>query len=253
LIDPPAASIRQHMPELLIDELAESIRAVGLIEPMVVEELEGRFRIIAGHRRYVALKRAGITVAPVVVRSPSDVSTEAVQTHENLIRQDMTPAEEARLVGRLYDELEHDVDRVAGKLRMSIGFVNDRLELLRGDPEILDAIDREDIGLGVGQVLQTIIREDYRRTCLDLAIRAGATINLAKRWVAEYNGLAKIQTGEVTPQISGPAAAEYHPVSEGLHCWFCESSDDLDKLRMIQVHAHCVGAMDALMKRIGKS
>jgi ParB/RepB/Spo0J family partition protein len=252
LIDRPASSIRQHIPEELLDELAQSIQAVGLIEPLVVERRDGRFRVIAGDRRLQALRRAGVLWADVVVRDVSEVAAEAVQVQENIVRQDMTPAEEARLFQRVYLEEGEDIEKTAGRVKLSVSYVNGRLALLAGDPLVLEALDAEDITLGVAQVLNTIVREDYRRTCLDLAIRGGATINVAKRWAAEYNTLGKIQTGERTPQTEAPAAAPYVPMAESVSCWFCEGSEDLHLLRPLHVHAGCIGALNALLKKIGR-
>ncbi len=252
-IDPPAQAIRQHIPEDLIDELATSIMHVGLIEPLVVEAVDGRFRIIAGHRRFLACKRAGLGSVDVVVRQTDIVAAEAVQVQENIVRQDMTPAEEARLFKRIYDAVGQDIELVAGRVRLSVAYVNGRLALLDGDPAILEAIDREDISLGVGQILNTIVRQDYRTLALDTAIKAGATINLAKRWAAEYNGLAKIQTGEHTPQTGGTSSSPaYSPIADSVQCWFCEGTENLDKLRMLQVHEGCIGALNALLKKLGR-
>lgn len=252
LLDPPAQAIRQHIPEELLDELAESIRSVGLIEPMVVEAVNGRFRIIAGHRRYLSCRRAGLLTAPCVVRDVSTIAAEAVQIQENIVRQDMSPAEEARLFKRIYEEVGQDVDLVAGRVKLSVSYVNGRLSLLEGDPDVLDALDREDINLGVAQVLNTIVRPDYRRTCLDLAIRSGATIAVARRWAVEYNTLGRIQTGDHAPQAEAPAAAPYVPMAESVQCWFCEGSHDLHTLRQLQIHEGCIGALNALLKKIGR-
>lgn len=251
-IDPPAQSIRQHIPEDLIDELATSITAVGLIEPLVCERTDGRYRIIAGHRRFLACKRAGVAQVAIVVRGGDGVAVEAVQLQENIIRQDMSPAEEARLFKRLYDELNEDIEAVAGRVRLSVSYVDKRLALLVGDEEVLNALDRDEISIGVAEALNTITRQDYRRERLDAAVRGGATVALARRWAQEVNGFASIQPKPVEGAEPAPAAAPYVPIANSLQCWFCEGNHDLHTLRMVQIHENCIRAAEALLKRIGR-
>jgi ParB/RepB/Spo0J family partition protein len=251
-IDPPAESIRQHIPEELIDELATSITAVGLIEPLVCERVAGRLRIIAGHRRFLACKRAGVRDVAVVVRDTSETSVEAVQIQENIIRQDMSPAEEARLFDRLYRHYGEDLEKVAGHVKLSVAYVDGRLALLQGDPAVLDALDQDQISLGVAQELNLIQREEWRRERLDVAIRGGATVALARRWRLEYNNLAALQSGAAPAAQEAPAAAPYVPVAASVACWFCEGSEDLHLLRMVQMHDNCVRALEALLKKIGR-
>jgi len=251
-IDPPAASIRQHIPEALIDELATSIQAVGLIEPLVCERTGDRLRIIAGHRRFLACKRAGLVHVEVVIRADRDINIGAVQVHENIIRQDMTPAEEARLFQKAYEELGEDVEAVAGRFRLGVGYVEGRLLLLQGDPEVLGALDREEISLGVAEELNKIVREDYRRERLDVAVRGGATVAMARQWRHDVNRLAGIQPPP--PQSNGdtpPAAPAYVPIAQSLNCWFCESGEDLHLLRLLHMHDGCIRAAYTMLKKIG--
>lgn len=252
LIDPPAQAIRQHIDDNAIDELARSIRDVGLIEPLVLERTGERYRVIAGHRRLMACKRAGLLDVECKIQASTGVATEAVQTHENIYREDMSPAEEARLFLRLYDELDQDIERVAGKLRLSVGYVDRRLQLLAGDELVLEALDKKFINMGVAEALNSITRDDFRRERLSVAVAGGATIDLARRWARECNGLASIQPPPQPGTGETPAEAPYVPVSQSLECWFCEGNHDLHTLRMVQMHESCVKAADALLKKIGR-
>lgn len=253
LIDPPEAAIRQHIPEDLIEELAQSIQAVGLIEPLVLEEVGARYRVIAGHRRSLACKRAGLVQVPCMVRPPGGASVQSVQLHENLIRQDMNPAEEARLAMKWYTHFNQDLERTAGHLKMTVGWVDSRLALGCGDPEVMAAVDREDIGLGVAQALNSIRREDYRRAALDLAVRAGATVTVVRKWAADYNNLGAIQTGEVTPQVGTESPTPDQAPTLSNVCWFCENGDNPHLFRLVPLHDHCIAALNALLKRIGSN
>lgn len=248
-IDPPAQSIRQHIDDDLIDELARSIADIGLIEPVVVERVGERYRIIAGHRRFLALKRVGISPVNVVVRRPDGVAVEGVQIHENIYRTDMSPAEEARLFYRLYMELGEDLEKTAAKVKLSQAYVERRLLLLAGDDDVFAALDRKEISIGVAEALNSIKVDAYRKERLDVAVRGGATVAIAKRWAQELNGLAALQQPTPEGQAPAPAEAPYIPIANSLSCWFCEGSHDLHTLRMVQVHEGCLRAMGGVLKR----
>jgi len=251
-IDPPAESIRQHIPEDLLDELAESMRAVGMIEPMVVEKTGERYRIIAGHRRFLAARRVPLVHVQVVVRDDAAIATQAVQVHENIIRLDMTPAEEARLFQKIYVEEGEDIEKVAARVRLGVGYVDKRLALLAGDPLVLEALDKGEISIGVAEALNSVKHQAMRRERLDAAVRGGATVALARRWAAELNGLAAIQLPENQQSPVAPADPGYQPVANSLSCWFCEGNHDLHLLRMVQMHESCIKAADALLRKIGR-
>jgi len=252
LVDRPEQSIRQHIPDELVDELAESISRVGLLEPPVCERVEGRYRIIAGDRRLLACKRAGLTKIPIIIREGDSQQVVAVQTHENLFRSDMTPIEEARLFSRLYAELGEDIELVAGKVRLSVSYVDKRLSLLQGYPEVIAALDEGKISIGVAEALNSISKRAYALERLDVAMRGGATVALARRWAAELNGLASIQAPESEQKETAPAEAPYVPLAESLACWFCEGNHDLHTLQMVSMHPGCIAALNNLLKKIGR-
>ncbi len=251
-IDPPLRAIRVHIPDDLTDELAESIRALGLLEPLIVEPVGERYRVIAGHRRYLACRRAPLPIVPCVILRDAGEIVQAAQVHENIMRLDMTPAEEARLFRQLYDELEQDIERVAARVRLGAGYVDDRIALTFGDPLVLDALDRGEISIGVAEALNSIKTEAWRRERLDVAVRGGCTVSLARRWAAELRGLESIQKppGEQKPET--PAEAAYIPLTQTLACWFCEGNHDLHTLRVVQLHDTCLKALDNLLRKIGR-
>nr|MBA2238763.1 ParB/RepB/Spo0J family partition protein [Lysobacter sp.] len=98
---------RKHWDEDKLDELAESIRSQGVIQPIVVRELPDRtFEIIAGERRWRASRLAGLQEIPAVVRSVDDRTMVAMSLIENIQREDLNPLEEAHALERLIDEFD---------------------------------------------------------------------------------------------------------------------------------------------------
>ena len=115
---------RTHMDETALDELADSIREQGVMQPILVRPVDGnRFEIVAGERRWRAAQRAGLTEVPALVRSIPDHHALALALIENLQREDLNPLEQARGLQRLVDEfgLTHDAAaKSVGKSRSTV-------------------------------------------------------------------------------------------------------------------------------------
>jgi ParB family chromosome partitioning protein len=123
LLRPNPRQPRTSMDEGRIDELAQSIRTNGIIQPIVVRKVDGEYEIVAGERRWRASQRAGLLKVPVVVRDIPDERLLAVALIENIQREDLNPIEEAHAYRRLADEYRLTQEQIAdavGKDRSSI-------------------------------------------------------------------------------------------------------------------------------------
>jgi ParB family chromosome partitioning protein len=132
---------RTRMDPQSIAELADSIRAQGLIQPILVRQVDGgKYEIIAGERRWRAAQLAGLTQVPVVIRDVPDQSALAMALIENIQREDLNPLEEARGIQRLIDEFDmtHDVAAQAvGRSRSAVTNLLRLLNLSQGVQELL--------------------------------------------------------------------------------------------------------------------
>jgi ParB family chromosome partitioning protein len=123
LLRPNQIQPRTTMDDAKIEELARSIRANGIIQPIVVRRVEGGYEIVAGERRWRAAQRAGLLKLPVVVRDVPDERLLAVALIENIQREDLNPIEEAHAYRRLAEEYQLTQEQIAdavGKDRSSI-------------------------------------------------------------------------------------------------------------------------------------
>jgi ParB family chromosome partitioning protein len=135
-IQPGRYQPRTHMDEGSLAELAASIRAQGLIQPLLVRPLDGaagerRYEIIAGERRWRAAQLAGLAEVPVLVREVPDEAALAMSLIENIQREDLNPIEQAAGLQRLLDEFELTHERVAEAVGRSRSAVTNLLRLLR--------------------------------------------------------------------------------------------------------------------------
>lgn len=185
LIDEPAAAARSTVDDDGIDELAASIKAVGLLQPLTLRPRDGgRFEVVAGHRRLLALRRAGLSTADATVLASEEL-LDAARVHENVMREELSIPDEARYYQRLYEQLGEDVDRVAAAVRRPRQLVEARLLLLRGDPELFAALEHGEISQGVAAELNRIPDEAERRYYLEYARRGGCSVRQAQQWRAE--------------------------------------------------------------------
>ncbi|OOE72494.1 ParB/RepB/Spo0J family partition protein [Salinivibrio sp. ML290] len=129
-LEPGQYQPRQDMAEEALEELTESIRAQGIIQPLVVRQVAaGRYEIIAGERRWRAAKQAGLNNVPCLVRKMSDKVASAVALIENIQRENLNAMEEAQALARLVDEFELTHQQLAESLGKSRATISNLLRL----------------------------------------------------------------------------------------------------------------------------
>ncbi len=140
-ITPNPDQPRRFFDQDALEELAESLKSVGLMQPIVVRPVsEGKYEIIAGERRWRAAQIAGLTSVPVIVRAATDEQTLQMALIENVQRQDISPIEAAMAYKQLvedFDLTQEDVAKKVGKSRVAVA---NALRLLRLPEEILEAL-----------------------------------------------------------------------------------------------------------------
>ena len=137
-IDPNPNQPRNHFDEDSLAELSASIKAIGLLQPVLVRpsSTPDRFELIAGERRWRASKRAGLSTIPAIVRVTDDVSSVEQALVENLHRQDLTPLEEAAAYQQLLEDFSMTHEQVATKVGKSRSAITNSLRLLTLPPTI---------------------------------------------------------------------------------------------------------------------
>jgi len=143
IVSNPFQPRKEFLPEKL-NELAESIKVHGVLQPLLVRDLHGKYQLIAGERRLRAAKLAGLTEVPVLIREMSDEAMMEVALVENLQREDLNPIEEAEAYRRLTEEFrltQHDIAKKVGKSRPAVA---NTLRLLNLPHEV-----QYDLGSGI--------------------------------------------------------------------------------------------------------
>ncbi|KAA0010693.1 ParB/RepB/Spo0J family partition protein [Billgrantia pellis] len=154
---------RDIQPEAL-EELADSIRAQGVMQPIVVRPIgESRYEIIAGERRWRAAQLAELDTIPAVIREVSDEVALALALIENIQRENLNPVEEAMALKRLLEEFELTQQQVADAVGKSRAQVANLLRLLALDPEVQTLLERGDLDMGHARALLALPGAKQRR------------------------------------------------------------------------------------------
>lgn len=161
---------RRHMDADKLSELAESIKAQGVIQPIVVRDLGGkRYEIIAGERRWRASQQAGLAEIPAVVRKVDDRTVVAIALIENIQREDLNPLEEAQALQRLIEEFDLTHAQAADAVGRSRAAVSNLLRLLELPPAIRVLLESRQLEMGHARALLTLSPELASRLASDAA------------------------------------------------------------------------------------
>jgi ParB family chromosome partitioning protein len=180
---------RDINPEKL-QELADSIKAQGIIQPVVVRQLESeKYEIVAGERRWRAAQLAGLHEVPVVVKEIDDRTAMAVALIENIQREDLNPLEEAEALARLLDEFEMTHQQIADAVGKSRTTVTNLLRLLDLHPEVKKLLLNKHIEMGHARALLGL--EGQKQVVAAYKIdKEGLTVRAAERLVRELQSPA---------------------------------------------------------------
>ena len=160
LIDPNPYQTRTHLDEAALEELATSIRASGVLQPIVVRYIDGgRYQLIAGHRRWAASQRAGKPAIPAVVRQVSNEQAMEMTIIENLQREDLNAIEQARAFERLSREFGLTQEQMAERTGKDRASISNFLRLLRLPEYVQSLIERGELSAGHGKALMMLPTE----------------------------------------------------------------------------------------------
>jgi ParB family chromosome partitioning protein len=153
-IDPNPYQTRRRINEAALEELAESIRASGVVQPVVLRPTaNGRFQLVAGERRWHASRRAGKTTIPAVVRQISNEQAMEITIIENLQREDLNPMEQARAFERLSREFTLTQEQIASRTGKDRASIANFIRLLKLPEDVQNALEAGALSFGHGKVL----------------------------------------------------------------------------------------------------
>src|SRR5882757_835967 len=181
LIDPSPFQPRTRFREEALDELARSIKASGIIQPLVVRSIGSRFQLIAGERRWRAAQRAGLTKISAIIREVPDELALEMTLVENIQREDLNAIEAARAFERLMDEFQLTQESVAERTGKDRATVANAIRLLKLESTIQDWIEEGRLTAGHGRALLGVAEPALRMRYAKRAARGGLTVRQIER------------------------------------------------------------------------
>ncbi len=171
---------RRDMHPEALEELAESIKAQGVMQPIVVRPIgEGRYEIIAGERRWRATQQAGLDTIPAVIRDVPDETAIALALIENIQREDLNPVEEAMALKRFQDEFELTQQEVADAVGKSRTAITNLMRLLNLTGEVKKLLEHGDLEMGHARCLLSLDEGAQKRVARQIVAK-GMTVRQAE-------------------------------------------------------------------------
>ncbi len=191
--------------------LADSIRAQGVVQPVVVRvREEGGYELIAGERRWRAAREAGAPTLPAVVREADDRDALLLGLVENVAREQLSPVEEARAYALLLDEFGLSLGEIGERVGRSKPSVSNRLRLLELPDDVLAMLERGELSEGHARAVLAVQGHEDRRRLARLIVRRGLSVRAAERaarWAGARTKARKAREAPLDPVLAERAVA----------------------------------------------
>ena len=197
-IRPSALQPRKDFTPEALQELADSIREQGVIQPLIVRQGNGQYELIAGERRWRAAQLAGLTEVPVIVKEADDRSVLEMALIENLQRENLNPLEEALGYSELLGRFNLRQEDVATKVGKSRAVVANALRLLKLPPDVQGFVRDGRISVGHAKVILGLSSLDLQKLAAERIIKKGLNVRQTEELVTTMSAAGRVGSGGAT-------------------------------------------------------
>ena len=212
-VEPNREQPRKNFDEDALEELAESIKQFGLLQPILVQDRNTHYEIIAGERRWRAAKKAGLKEVPVIIKNLSEQEIVEISLIENIQRENLNPIEEAQAYKRLLTEFNLKQDEVAERVAKSRTAVTNSMRLLKLCDNVQQMIIDDMISTGHARALITIEDEDQQYAIAQQIFDEKLSVRDVEKLVKNLNKPVKIKK---TIATDTSLEAVYQDIEENL-------------------------------------
>lgn len=193
LIKPNKLQPRKSFDEESLNELADSIKENGIIQPLVVRRKGSEYEIIAGERRWRASQRAGIKELPVIIKDVTESTVLQLALIENLQREDLNPIEEAEAYNQLIEEFSFTHEEVSKKIGKNRSTITNHIRLLKLSDNAKKALNSKEISAGHARALLSVDSDDQSDKVLEEIIKKKLSVRKTEELIKN------LTNGEKTP------------------------------------------------------
>ena len=242
LIDEPQGILRLDIDPDALDDLAQSISEIGLLQPIMLAITGDRFEVVFGHRRFLSHKKLGLSVIRSIVRKMTKEEIGVARATENISRADLTPLEEAATYKNLIDHYGMSLERVAKKMSKTPGTIKRRMDILRMPPCLQKAVHKKQISMTVAEELWPIADQSSLDYYLTFAIENGCTREVARSWAKDWKDT---QRRSRTPDDPGGRVdlSPQEPRPSFVPCDICNKPANLNETKFFRTCPDCFRAI----------
>lgn len=212
LIEPNSGQPRKNFDEESLQELADSIKQYGVIQPLIVQKKGTHYEIIAGERRWRAAKMAGLTEVPVLIREYDKQQTMEIALIENVQRDDLNPIEEAQAFQQLIQEFHLTQEEIASRVSKNRATITNSMRLLKLDPRVQDLLVEGKISSGHARALLGLEDKENQNQVASKIVKEKLSVRDVEKLVKMLNRPKK----EKKPKKGPDAALIYRQVEDRL-------------------------------------
>lgn len=219
-------------------ELVNSIGRVGLLNPLVVTELDGAYVLVAGHRRLAAIKKLGYAEVLCMVRKPAESVDAEITFAENFCRKPLTPIEQACAIKDCCEKETMTVKQLAKAFHRSEAWIAAQMHMVTWPKDILAAIHSERISVSAARNLAVIDDEAYRAFLLETAVESGATARSTAAWLQGWHSSKPAEEAvQEQPESTGQPQ---QPIIPRMPCLCCGTVLRMDQLSHVPMCQGCI-------------
>lgn len=229
------------------DDLRESIRELGVLEPLIVKDTNKGYEIIAGNRRFEQATRAGLTAVPCLISKATGAEADKIQLHENIKRLPLSHVDQAYTFAHLIKKYKMTEQQVATIVGKSIAYVSQHLSLLQTEEVLLQAVQDGRINFSAARELMRCQDKDESERLQALVEKNGASTDVIRTWVNESNResdlLEPVPPSSLTTEPPGQTQLPMYP------CAMCDKPTLLTEIKILRI---CHGCNFAFFSEIEK-
>jgi ParB family chromosome partitioning protein len=248
LLEPPLP-IRATMDDTKLHELAEDIKRHGVLQNLVVVTSNGQYEVVAGHRRQLAARLAGLVKVPCLIFEELGEAKYAVMLAENGYREDVTAAEEGMLFLDLAEKHQWSEPDLCKHFHKSAEYINERVRLVSKFPAATKHVLAREMNWSQARAIMKCKSPAWVGYLIDQAVTHGATARTIHQYIDQFRAAELAAAGQPPPHTaeSAPMVIEV----EKQQCVWCQRKDDQINVTMLPCHSYHVKDLVEFLKASG--
>ena len=243
----PEFEAHKHIDEKQISEISDSIKKIGVLEPIIIRKVNKELEIVAGCIRYRAASLAGLKAIPCIEMFLEDDQAEIIKLHENVKRISLDHVDQGNTFIMLREKFNMTEDAIAASVGKSTPYVSQHISLITQDSELAAAVKKGSLTFSQARELLTVKNKAQRKHFQKYCENGGATIDILKTWIRDYNNMQPANSP--SDETDTPPNPHIEPHKEYRSCEACDKPVEIGDIRQVLYCPTCHKAIkDAIFE-----